>query len=1057
MRIVKKNIAVLKLTSLLLLMWSSAFTQQYYFQKVSVAEGLSNEKIYTVFEDSDHFIWMGNGFGVSVYDGKQIVNYTSKDGLAIGGVKSIFQDRFGTILLGHYDGGLSRYRNQSFDVVDSINISGHIYGILESGDFLWIITHGSGAYRIPLLKDGNGWDYKNAQNYLGKDGLSDRIYDIVKLKSGELILVTDAGLKKFNQSDSSFSIYKKDIIPAYFQITSIMEASDGKLYIGTYNGGLYILDQETLEIKFYDEKSGLSNNFIMAIAEDNQGLIWIATFGGGLNVLNAKTGEFKQFKGLHDKYIQSLLINYQGMLLVGTDASGLQIFKGFQFQNFINIPGFEHTLFFDVESVDSTLFGATEKGLVVISFTNTDYHIGNVEVFIPDITFNFIESDGKDGLWLASKQNEVWYFNRNDNSYHIVSSLRPYFRMNKITSFAKDKYNRLWIGTIDGLLMYDPVNDQVERLSQENGILKNDISCVQTSGEKIWIGSRQSNAGVNYILNNKVYRIELPLIITPTAFLEINDELWIGTQNQGVLVLQGDSISGIYTENEGLLSNHISFISADKNGKIWVGGQKGLNCYMNNTTSTWLGFTQNQGFMGLDCSPGAFNYNSNGNMWIGTSQGVVLNYIDEIPKYKGAASPIIKQILVNGKPVNQNNKIDLNHSQNEIQINFTAIELYAPDKMKFSYKVDGLNPRWQSPGSDGKINLFAMQPGDYVLHLKVTDYRGAYSELKTPIRWTINPPWYKSTWAFILGVLIIMLIFYGYVKFREQNLKKEKKILEERVEERTSEVVIKNNQLQQKNKDITDSLHYASRIQQAVLTNTKILNPNGFIYYRPKDIVSGDFYFIAREEKSIYICAADCTGHGVPGALLSIMGVNMMDRILATHPGIAPDAFLNELNTEVAKTLRHDETQGVNDGMDLALIKIDCNKNKLFYAGAFNSLYMINNGKLKEYKANRFSIGSQRSQKNLTYNIHEIEINWNERLYLFSDGLVDQFGGERGKKLKSSGLKALLLSIQDYSIMEQKDEISKFMRNWRGFDEQIDDILLIGLELTKELKNFKLD
>ena len=114
---------------------------------------------------------------------------------------------------------------------------------------------------------------------------------------------------------------------------------------------------------------------------------------------------------------------------------------------------------------------------------------------------------------------EVWYFDLSDDSYHIISALRPYFRINKITSFTKDKLNRLWIGTIDGLLMYDPATEQVERLSQENGILNNSISCVQVSGDKIWVGSRQSRAGVNYILKNKVYHIKLPLIINPIAFI----------------------------------------------------------------------------------------------------------------------------------------------------------------------------------------------------------------------------------------------------------------------------------------------------------------------------------------------------------------------------------------------------------------------------------------------------------------------------------------------------------------------------------------------------------
>ena len=1040
-------------------MWTSSFTQQYYFQEISIADGLANDKVYTILEDSNHFIWMGTGYGVSFYDGSQIQNYTSNDGLAVGGVKSIYQDKFGNLLFGHYDGGLTQYKNGSFNSVDSLDISGHIYKFIEYDGYLWMITYGSGAYRFPQLENQKGWDFKSSEKYLGKDGLSDRIYDIIELSSNELILVTDAGLKEFISDNNEFNIYKKNIIPAYFQITSIFEASDGKIYIGTHNGGLYILDRITDQIKYYDEKSGLSHNFITSIAEDKQGRMWIGTFGGGLNVL--KNDSIKQLdsrNGFPDKRVQSLLVNYQGILLVGTDASGLQIFKGFQFLNFTNIPNFETTAVFDLESINGSLYEATEKGLLKINFKNDiSFEIESVESFIPEISFKFIEADGDRGLWLASELDEVWYYNIKDNYYHNISALRPYFRINKITSFTKDNLNRLWIGTIDGLLMYDPETEQVERLSQENGILSNNISCVQVSGDKIWVGSRQSRAGVNYILENKVYRIELPLLITitPTAFKEINNELWIGTENQGILVLKDDTIAEVYSENEGLLSNHISFISSDKNGKLWVGNQKGLNCYLNNTDSPWMSFSLAQGFMGLDCSFGAFSYNSIGNMWIGTSQGAVLNDVDNLPKFKGSAPPIIKEMIVNDHLIKIDDEVSLRYNQNEIQFNFTAVELFAPEKLKFSYKVDGLNQRWQSLGADRKITLFAMQPGDYSMRLKIVDYRGESTELKIPLVFIINPPWYKTTWAFVSALVLLMLVFWGYVKFREQNLKREKKILEEKVEERTHEVVIKNVQLEQKNKDITDSLHYASRIQQAVLPATITLDPYGFIYYRPKDIVSGDFYFIAREKNSIYICAADCTGHGVPGALLSIMGVNMMDRILANNPNIYPDEFLNKLNAEVAKTLRHDETQGVNDGMDLALIKIDCAENRLYYAGAYNSLYLIKDQNLTEFKANRFSIGSQRVRKDLMYENQSIDLNWNERVYLFSDGLADQFGGKRQKKLKSSGLKKLLLSVQDFSISEQKKEIASFMLNWKEMDEQIDDVLLIGLELTKELKNFK--
>jgi len=1046
---------IIKLIAIFIFFWNLSSAQHYYFQEISVSEGLANEKIYKVYEDKNHFIWLGNEYGVSFYNGIQTINYTSADGLGIGGVKSIFQDRFGNMIFGHYDGAISYLKNDKFTVVDSLPITGHVYQIIESNDYLWLATVNSGAYRIKVNRKKDGWDFSHAVNFLGKDGLSDRVFKITELKNGNLLFITDAGLKKYDQQSQKFVNYKKNRIPGYFQFTSILEASDGKLYLGTHTGGLYIFNPQNDKISFLDEKKGLSNNFITDLVEDKQGRIWIGTFGGGLNMLKGKEiSIFDNTNGFPDKKIQSLLVNFEGMLLVGTNDFGLQVFKGFQFLNFIDLPENMMGAAFDVAFIDHELFLATGKGLMKLHLSGDGFYtLLAHQVFLPGIGIKFIETDGEKGLWIASDY-KVWYFNRTNNELREIKAFNPYFAIiNKITSFSKDKFGRLWVGSVEGLLMYNPSNDQVERLSQENGILKNYISVVQAIGDTIWVGSRQSSLGVNYIVGNKVHKIDLPLVNTPISFFKKNTDLWIGTENQGILVISGDSLKKRITIDDGLLSNHISFIRGE-NRNIWVGNQKGLNYLSANNRTSWISYTKEQGFMGVDCLPGVV-FTNDSTMWLGTSQGAILNQINKMPRFDEEILPVISRFLVNNKVAAIDKSIQLNYRQNEILIEVSAVELYAPEMMQLSYRVNGLNQRWKVLDVKQGISLIGIPPGDYSLQIKTLNYNGQLAELKTPLNWTINPPWYYSTWAIIGEIIFVILVFWGFVSYREQNLKRERRILRERVEERTKEIVLKSNQLEQKNKDITDSLHYASRIQQAVLPDTNILSPFGFIYYQPKDIVSGDFYFISREKSSIYICAADCTGHGVPGALLSIMGNNMMDRILNENPDILPHDFLNNLNREVAKTLRHDERQGVNDGMDLALIKLDCQKNELSFSGAFNSLYIISNGKLSELKANRFSVGGQRLKSDTLYQLQKFKLDWGDRIYLFSDGLADQFGGERGKKLKSSGLKNMLLRIQDLGIEKQQKSISDFMNDWKKEEEQIDDILLIGLEINRELKNFK--
>jgi ligand-binding sensor domain-containing protein/serine phosphatase RsbU (regulator of sigma subunit) len=1027
----------------------SAVSQDFYFEQISIEEGLSNEKVYCVFEDLDHFVWLGTKFGVSIYDGQHIQNLSVNDGLATGGVKSIVQDRFGDMYFGHYDGGLSHY-NGSYSSIDTLPITNHIYDFLEHHDFLWIATTGNGLFRVPLSPDKRSWDFSRAKQFLGKDGLSDRVFDALALQDGSLVFVTDVGLKQYNPNTELFINFKEEIIPGYFQITRVYQAKDGRLFIGTYNGGLYILDLKTDTIRFIDKKFGLPNNFIMDITEGENGVIWIATFGGGVvNYTHDKLQVFDASNGFPDQKVQSLLVSFQGLLLAGTDATGLQIFKGSQFINYNELGIMDERGADAIKWKENHLFVGSEKGLIQFALDMDDGRsILEENIAVPNLPVRYLEQDQKDGLWLAGELDGVYHYSTATKKLVSVQALNPYFRLNRITALEVDTEGKLWIGTLEGLLRYDPETNEVERLSQENGINRNHISAIFASKERIWVGSRQSQQGINYIQGKTVFQLPLPMVLTPTCFFENGNEVWIGTENQGIFVVQDDSLAGIHTTDEGLISNHIAFISKDKNGDIWVGSQKGISILDKASGKFWTGYGNRQGFEGMDCLQESFDFDSHGDLWIGTSRGFLKNTIDHRRKPIGIIKPLISSLKINGEQY-VGDLTSFAFKQNDLEFKLNAVDLYAPEKLRWSYKVNGITNQWEQFKGDKSLNLFALQPGSYSLELSIFDSNGATYTLSQPFNWIINPPWYRTWWAILIFLLLLLGLTYGYIKYREQNLKREKRILEQRVEERTHLVMLKNNQLEQKNQDITDSLHYASGIQEAVLPELDELRSNGFIYYKPKDIVSGDFYFIANSMGSLYICAADCTGHGVPGALLSIMGVNLMDSILKQNPRILPDHFLDLLNLAVSDTLRQDESHGLNDGMDLALVKIDFSSETLYYAGAFNALYLIRNHELMEYKADRFSIGSGKYSKDRTYNLKKISYQNGDRMYIFSDGLADQFGGPIAKKLKSSGLKKLLLEIQSKPIDGQKKEIESFMREWKGDEEQIDDMLLIGFELNK--------
>lgn len=279
--------------------------------------------------------------------------------------------------------------------------------------------------------------------------------------------------------------------------------------------------------------------------------------------------------------------------------------------------------------------------------------------------------------------------------------------------------------------------------------------------------------------------------------------------------------------------------------------------------------------------------------------------------------------------------------------------------------------------------------------------------------------------------------------------------LEAEVKQRTREIEQQKEELAEKNKDITDSINYASRIQRALLPTADEqheLLPESFVLYKPKDIVSGDFYWIAQannndDEDLVIFTAADCTGHGVPGAFMSIVGNNFLNLGLTTPEVNTPADALNFLNQGVNNTLKQKEGDPVRDGMDIALCALNRSTNKLYFAGAKNPLWVIRDGEILETKGDKHPIGAYLGEELIPFTDHEMDVIKGDTIYVFSDGYQDQFGGESGKKFKVGTMKKLLLSIQDKSMEEQRDILDARIEEWRGEHEQVDDICIVGVRV----------
>ena len=297
---------------------------------------------------------------------------------------------------------------------------------------------------------------------------------------------------------------------------------------------------------------------------------------------------------------------------------------------------------------------------------------------------------------------------------------------------------------------------------------------------------------------------------------------------------------------------------------------------------------------------------------------------------------------------------------------------------------------------------------------------------------------------------------HALLKMRD-DLAENERSLEQKVKERTEEVVRQKEEIEEKTgeleilyKQVTDSIHYAKRIQEAILPPNNFIAqvlPKSFVLYKPKDIVSGDFYWIEKKNNLVYFSAVDCTGHGVPGAFMSLVGHNILKDIINNTNIIKPSEIMDRLRDGVVNTLHADKSgKETKDGMDMTLCCINYETLELQYSAAFNPLYIVRDNVLTEYKANKFPIGTFIGEKtNFTNNV--IQLQKNDQIFIFSDGYADQFGGPKGKKFMVGNFRNVLTRVSTLEPSEQKQILDTTLGEWQGDQEQVDDVLIIGVKV----------
>jgi serine phosphatase RsbU (regulator of sigma subunit) len=377
-------------------------------------------------------------------------------------------------------------------------------------------------------------------------------------------------------------------------------------------------------------------------------------------------------------------------------------------------------------------------------------------------------------------------------------------------------------------------------------------------------------------------------------------------------------------------------------------------------------------------------------------------------------------------------------------------DIFLAGSMLFKYRLNGYND-WSDWSNLNTANFEKLTEGTYTLEVIS---KNIYNQESVPcvFVFTISPPWFRSWWAYTLYIVIGILIIIGITKLSTQRVVSQNIRLESTVKERTQEIEHQKEEIEKKNNDILDSIIYAKRIQQTILPAEDKLKRHfneHFVFYRPKDIVSGDFYFSKQIESKIIFAAVDCTGHGVPGALVSIVGNNGLLRATNEFRLSKPSEILDKLREIVITSFRAQGQSDVKDGMDISLCSYDKETLMLEFAGANNECIIIRENEMIELKPDKQPIGQYINPKPFTN--HSFQLEKGDCVYLFTDGFVDQFGGPREKKYMSRNLKNLLLDMNsttnNKNMVQQFITIQEEFDNWKGDLDQIDDVCVFGIKI----------
>lgn len=1038
------------LTVFLFLSVSWLYSQQR-IKLIGVNQGLCDNFVNTIFQDQNGFLWAGTGNGLCRFDGSKFAAKPTFDSLPSDFVSISFTDTKGNVWLGHNNGSLTFYDGKNFKIVSPAEKTmSKVVGIEEdSSGKIFAATQRKGFIVV-----GNSL----VPEYHGDEFSGFNISSIELLNDGQLLLGTFEGLFSVDFNNNVFTNRKKvEAVPATNIQVINFDRLNGVIFLGTQYQGLIAMryDKETNGFSNIILPENLGELNIQDILPEENGKLWLSTFGDGLIQIQFEPdmsgykviSRFNSSNGLPGNDVKQVISDFEGNIWIATYGEGLALVTN---EIFTLIPGFGEKFGVNVLSI------ATFNGMIflggsnsIVSFpkdnTNNRRFWGrNAGLPADGITGLAADKDGN--LYIGTASSGIYFKPANSNrvSLFFVSQNSPA----NIIHYLKIVNNNLWAATNSGVLLFSLPSNKPEIFNTEYGLPHNSVKHVFVdSQEKVWVSTKGNRIfSITDQQHIQVADIELEF---STITVDKKGRMWAATMGTGVLLIKNDTLLQ-FTSDEGLLNNFCYSLTCDIDGNIWVGHRLGVS-RINEDNYKIRTFGNEIGITG-DC-----NYNSilnmpSGDLFIGTTRGLLIYHSDRVkenppPKTNITAVYISDQLVDHTKPIR------LPYGSYKLRIEFTGISFSNPEKVTYQFKLDGYDLDWSPIGAENHALYPRIDDGDFTFLLVAFNADGVPVENPLELKISVRIPFWKKPWVIALGFLLAVIAVIAIIKIRERAHKIREKYLEEELEKRSKEIIIKNVELEKKNNDITDSINYAKRIQGSILPpihKIEMQFPGSFVFYRPRDIVSGDFYWFDKvnENKFLIVCA-DSTGHGVPGAFMSMIGTTLIKDICMRTKVQSPSDVLNMLDYEIASMLNVQDTpdaQNSTDGMDLTVCELDLNTMYLRFASAMRPIMLYHKNELLYLRGSRNAIGGHLGDSkefdNQGYQLEKGDI-----IYMFTDGYPDQFGGPFGKKYKIVRLKNLLGDICSLPVEKQELMIVNEFNNWKGDQDQVDDVLFMCIKV----------